>query len=142
MFVRVIIFLLLSVLAGSAGAAQVYRWVDDQGKTHFSDKPPAHLRDLEAQQVDGVTTTRGARARVVMLSTRTCSICKKAKGWLRAKGVPFIEYDIDSSSVGKREFKRVQGNGVPVILVGADVVYGFRKGQLKSLLVEAGYLKK
>jgi len=32
----------LVFLAGAAQAGPLYRWVDDQGKTHFSDKPPAN----------------------------------------------------------------------------------------------------
>ncbi|MDP2809404.1 MAG: DUF4124 domain-containing protein [Rhodocyclaceae bacterium] len=30
----------LAIFAGPAAAGEVYRWVDEQGKTHFSDTPP------------------------------------------------------------------------------------------------------
>lgn len=32
---------LMLVLAGAAAAADVYKWVDDQGKVHYGDRPPA-----------------------------------------------------------------------------------------------------
>ena len=46
---------LLVVLAASPGAAQVYRWVDEDGKVHFSDKKPetkaAETVNIEAPPV-------------------------------------------------------------------------------------------
>ncbi len=34
-----VILLLVTGLAGVAGAAEVYRWVDDSGQVHYSDRP-------------------------------------------------------------------------------------------------------
>lgn len=36
------------VMASLSGAAEVYRWTDENGRVHFSDKPP---RDREAENI-------------------------------------------------------------------------------------------
>lgn len=35
---------LVLLAVGTAGAAELYRWVDDQGVTHFGDRPPANVQ--------------------------------------------------------------------------------------------------
>ncbi|MFT5446789.1 MAG: hypothetical protein ACI9DC_001964 [Gammaproteobacteria bacterium] len=48
------LFLALLFLGGLANAAEIHKWVDRNGKTHFGDRPPAdgtpsrevHLRDI------------------------------------------------------------------------------------------------
>jgi hypothetical protein len=40
MTVRVLLVIAFALLAAAAGAADVYRWVDAEGKVHFSDSPP------------------------------------------------------------------------------------------------------
>ncbi|MGD2081980.1 MAG: DUF4124 domain-containing protein [Chromatiales bacterium] len=46
---RVAGFLLSAVVCSSTLGAGVYRWVDEQGRTHFGDRPPV---SAEAQAVD------------------------------------------------------------------------------------------
>lgn len=36
-----------------------------------------------------------------------------------------VEYDVEKSSKGKRDFKRLGGTGVPIILVGQKRLNGF-----------------
>ena len=42
-------FLLTMPLCTSAAGAGVYRWVDEQGRTHFGDRPPV---SVDAQEVE------------------------------------------------------------------------------------------
>ncbi|WP_444943115.1 DUF4124 domain-containing protein [Microbulbifer sp. ZKSA006] len=41
---------LLLAVSATAASAEMYRWVDENGRVHFSDRPPA---DAEAQNVSG-----------------------------------------------------------------------------------------
>lgn len=43
-------FLILSLLAGSAQAATVYRWVDEDGKVHYSDSPRPGAERIELRK--------------------------------------------------------------------------------------------
>ena len=46
------LLLLWLLLASTAPAGQVYRWVDDDGTVHFSDDPPADARkDAESREL-------------------------------------------------------------------------------------------
>ena len=46
--IRAISLLLMALLAFSVSAQEVYKWTDDQGVVHFSDRKPA---DAPAQAV-------------------------------------------------------------------------------------------
>ena len=60
-----------------------------------------------------------------MYSTTWCGVCKKAKRYFKSKKIPFTEYDIEKSEQAAREFKKLRGRGVPVILVGDSRMNGF-----------------
>ncbi len=149
---RLLLCLLLqaSVLAaGTVSGAQVYRWVDEDGTIHFSDKPPSEqgARDLQIKSYEGVAnisvvpgqTAKGGPA-VKILSTTWCGVCTKAKAYLSQKGVAFREYDVERSDTGKREYKRLNGKGVPIILVGDQRMDGFNRSKLEAMLRKDGLL--
>jgi len=54
-FLRGVIFILCAVPV--LVFAQVYRWTDDKGSTHYGDKPPAGAHDIE--RLEGVV--KGAK---------------------------------------------------------------------------------
>ncbi len=43
------LLLALTTVAGTAGATEIYRWVDAQGNVHFGDSPPS---DRQAEQIE------------------------------------------------------------------------------------------
>ncbi len=143
---RLLLCLLLQVSvfgAGTVSGAQVYRWVDGNGTIHFSDKPPSEqgARDLQIKSYEGsanVSVVPGQAAKsgptVTILSTTWCGVCKKAKTYLSEKGVAFREYDVERSEAGRREYKRLNGKGVPIILVGVQRMDGFDRSKLEALL--------
>ena len=49
-----------ALLAASAANAQVYRWVDDQGKVHYGERPPSGAKAAPVQ--DKLATPPGAPA--------------------------------------------------------------------------------
>ncbi|MCP5439966.1 MAG: glutaredoxin family protein [Chromatiaceae bacterium] len=129
------IFLLLFVCVALSNAAhaEIYRWVDENGKVHFSDKPSwSHSSEqvtLRINTYEGVTYDTssidvGAK-KVVMYSASWCGVCKKAKRYFAEKGVTYTEYDVEKSVEGKSAFKKLGGKGVPVILVGSRRMNGF-----------------
>lgn len=54
-----VISALLATLAGSLQAQEMYKWTDENGVVHFSDKKPAG-RDVEAQNVPSGPPLQGA----------------------------------------------------------------------------------
>jgi hypothetical protein len=47
------------------------------------------------------------------------------RGYLRKNNIAFFEYDVEQSPEGQRQFKMLQGNGVPLLLVKNYVLRGF-----------------
>jgi len=137
----IISFFLLSMVMTGTVYSKIYKWVDEDGKTHMSDKPP-RMRDFDEIKVKvnmisspkpsikGDTTATdqrkpAANKKVIMYSAEWCGICKRAKRYFNANNIPFTEYDIDKSKKGRREYERLGGGGIPIILVGKQRINGF-----------------
>lgn len=142
---------LLCCLSATA-AAEVYRWTDENGRTHFGDKPRGGAEEikLEVRTVNTVTLEyleewkyKGEPARaprgLVMYSTSWCGYCKKARRYFRSEGIAFTEKDIEESAAAKKEYQRLGGNGgVPFLVKGRQTMHGFSVSGFKALLKRAG----
>lgn len=136
--------------------AEVYKWVDKSGRTHFSDQAPLNIEseniDLgeivtytSAKVVDNETDVTGTpnedkakakkyrRKKVVMYSAAWCGVCTKAKRYFKKNRIPFKEYDIDKSKKGRSDFKKLKARGIPVILVGKKRLNGFNIKKFESI---------
>ena len=71
---------------------------------------------------------------VVLYSTDWCGNCKMTRAYLRENNIPFFEYDVDKSPEGQRQYKALQGNGVPLLLVKNNVVRGFNPQAIQDAL--------
>lgn len=128
-------FLLLLGLAVAvsvpAAAGDIYQWTDSQGRVHFGDRPPDAKRNEPLEVRPNVMerlppAPAAAPAReVVLYSTRRCGFCRQARAHFRAQGIPFTEYDIETTARGARDFRRLGGRGVPIILIGEQRMDGF-----------------
>lgn len=63
--------------------------------------------------------------RVVLYSSASCSVCRRAKAFLRGRGIPFREMDIGTNRRARKELERLGGRGVPLLLVGDERLDGF-----------------
>lgn len=138
-----------AVLAPAAPAAGVYKWTDADGRMHFGDRPPEDvaIQEIKIQTFDGPAEVSGVSAAavdrsVILFSATWCGVCTRAKEHLKARGVLFTEHDVEKSGIGKSEFKRLNGKGVPIILVGQQRMNGFSATGLDKLLRDAGLLKR
>ena len=134
----------LLALACTAAHADLYRWVDADGKVHYSDQlPPADVKQVEKKK-DPATGARpssgkpanGAAADALQQAVKNfpltlynseCGeLCKAARDLLVKRGVPFTEKDATDSTV-QAELKKVTGGAleVPVLTIGSNVVRGF-----------------
>lgn len=83
-------------------------------------------------------STSAQKKIVEIYSTPTCHFCQMAKEFFGEHGVEYTNYDV-SKDIEKRQemFNITSQMGVPVIVVGDDVVIGFDKGKLSELLAIA-----
>lgn len=81
------------------------------------------------------TNTSAKQKLVEIYSTPTCHFCHLAKDWFTEKGVKFVDFDVSTDVEKRKHIMEVTGQmGVPVIIIGADVVIGFNQDKLSELL--------
>ncbi|HEX9573374.1 MAG TPA: glutaredoxin domain-containing protein [Myxococcales bacterium] len=103
-------------------AISVAALIVDRGSAWYFDPRPGNAAD-----------------HVVVYTTRWCPVCERLRQCLRKHGVPFEERDIESSLRARAEWSAIDGYGVPLTLVGQQIAYGLRQGQLQIALAAAGY---
>jgi glutaredoxin 3 len=81
------------------------------------------------------TENKIAEQDVEIYSTPTCHYCHLAKDWFVENGVKFVDFDVSVDIEKRRHIMEITGQmGVPVIIVGSDVVIGFNQTKLEELL--------
>ena len=72
---------------------------------------------------------------ITIYSTPTCHFCKMAKEFFTEKGVSFTDYNVAADAAKREEMIHLTGQlGVPVIVVGGDVMVGFDRARLADKL--------
>ena len=72
---------------------------------------------------------------VTIYSTPTCHFCVEAKGFLKEKGIEYTDFDVSADLEKRKEMIEKSGQiGVPVIYVDEEMMVGFDKGKLSTLL--------
>jgi glutaredoxin len=134
------------LLLAASGHAEIYQWTDAEGVIHFGDRPPSgasakHIT-VEINSYQSVTVEPfeafqserpGNSHGVVMYSTSWCGFCKRARAYFRRQGIAYQEYDVENSAKGRRDYKKLNGHGVPIILVGRQRMNGFSVGRFQRL---------
>jgi len=143
--------LMAAGLLSLPASSQLYKWTDEQGRIHYSDKAPdkGNAKKIEikinsysgpaAVSSLGKAAPGAAKGRVKMLTTTWCGYCRQARAYLSSKGIPFEDLDVEKSAPGKQEYTALKGRGVPIILVGSQRMDGYDQAGLDSMLRAAGH---
>jgi glutaredoxin len=157
MFARFRLAALLAVAfmlpALAAAQTSVYRWVDKDGKVHYSDAPPPEpTNNLTQKRVGGgyageasplpyATQMAMQKSPVVIYTGADCGDpCKQGRDLLSRRGIPFSERDAQANQDDAEALKKLVGAiEVPVLVVGSGKVKGYEEGAWHSALDAAGY---
>lgn len=72
---------------------------------------------------------------IKVYSTPTCPYCKMVKELLSSKSVEYQDIDVSASQESLDEMISVSGQmGVPVVVIGDEVIRGFNKDKIESLI--------
>ena len=72
---------------------------------------------------------------VTIYSTTTCTYCKMAKQFFSDNNIKYQEHDVGSDLEKRKEMIEKSGQmGVPVIIIGDDIVVGFDQARISKLL--------
>jgi len=140
-------------LAATAAVAQtdVYRWVDRDGKVHFSDTPPPlDAKSASQKRLGGgyveqeypyAVQVAMKRNPVTLYAAPSCGeACTSGRELLSKRGVPFSERDASSNAQAQEALKKLIGGlEVPVLVVGESTLKGYEQSQWQAALDGAGY---
>jgi glutaredoxin len=76
---------------------------------------------------------------VVLYTTKWCPYCRSLRLYLDAYRIPYKEHDVEKSLSGFMGFWALRGRGVPVSVIGPDVVYGYDMARINRSLAALGY---
>ena len=151
---RLSVLLAAALLLPALAAAQsnVYRWVDKDGKVHYSDTPPPEpAKSVTQKRVGGGYTESSQLPYATQIAVRKSPVtlftgadcgdpCRQGRDLLGKRGIPFTERDAQANADDAEALKKLVGGiEVPVLTVGAAKVKGFEEGAWHSALDGAGY---
>ncbi|MEW6981236.1 glutaredoxin domain-containing protein [Colwelliaceae bacterium 6471] len=143
-------FLLLAITISWTATAEIYKWTDENGKVHFSDKQPTN-KDAETLDEQALASRYSSYAQVavkvlpydasknrkpdklVIYTTTHCGYCAKARKYFAEKKIPYKEKNIETSKKYNREFKKFGGKGVPVLFWGKYKMTGFSVARFEKM---------
>ncbi len=143
-----------AMLVAATAGAQMYRWVDKDGKVQYTDTPPpAAAKSVQKRATAPASTATGPAAPyavqqaaknfpVVVYTAPSCGQpCADGKALLAARGVPYREIAVGpESGMSAEEMKKVTGgDSVPVMMVGRSATRGFETEMWHSALDAGGY---
>lgn len=73
--------------------------------------------------------------KVTIYSTPSCHFCHMAKDFFKEKNVEFEDFNVSSDLEKRKEMITKSGQmGVPVIVIGNELIVGFNKSKIVDLL--------
>lgn len=72
--------------------------------------------------------------KVIIYTSNTCGYCHAAKDYLDDLGVSYDERNVSTDMQARKELMQKGFMGVPVLLVGEEVIQGFDKARIDQLL--------
>ena len=145
-------FLLLVVASFSVNAGTLYRWVDADGKVHYTgEPPPPSAKSVQEKRLGAAGASNdnlpyavklAAQKYPVTLYVTNCGeTCDKAREHLAKRGVPHSTVDPQKPE-GAEALKKAAGAlEVPVLVVGSSVSKGYAASAWDAALDAAGYPK-
>lgn len=120
-----LITITILISASLAGAEIQQRGADNGSVTIKNTPSPAPTAPAKKQRFSGT---------VEIYVTDWCGYCKQALSYMSSRGIPFVAYDIEDDSSAAQRHKELGGNGVPLIIIGANRMSGFSAKKLEYYL--------
>ena len=137
----VLLITLLLLVFAQPSFSEIYKYTDKDGNIQFTDKKPPEKAKAETVKLK-ISTIKNSNIgthsissndKIIMYSATWCGVCKTAKKYFKSQGIPFKEYDVEKSAKGRKDFNRLRGRGVPIILIGKQRMDGFDRSYFERL---------
>lgn len=94
---------------------------------------PAKAKSSPTRQKRAAGALPARMPYIVMYATATCPYCARAREYMASRGIPYEERDAGRS----QEFSQLGGRGVPLFVVGPEVLHGFSPAALDAAIWRA-----
>lgn len=71
---------------------------------------------------------------IILYSTSWCGYCEKTRDFFDANGIAYTELDIEKSTAGYEGHKKLGGRGIPVTVIGDEVIRGYSEEKFRREL--------
>lgn len=105
------------------------------GAALFLSAPPAWSQELPQSPLNSPAAQTLSYPKVVLYSVSWCPHCKRAKEYLTANNIPFINRDVELDADAMRLLtEKYHSQSVPVIVLGEDevVLRGFDEARFQE----------
>ena len=147
------LWVLLALSVSFSAQAQLYKYIDKDGRTVYSDQaPPPDAKKVEQKKItrnvietdttDYETQQAAKRLPLTLYTTESCDDpCKRARNYLNGRGAPFTETVLKTEAQAKSIKARLGGPlEVPLLDVGGNALQkGFEEVAWNGLLEASGY---
>lgn len=145
------LILVLLVFPCALQAAELYRWVDSEGKIHYSDQMPAtgtkylQKKQLSPNVIQSSELPYALQLAVknnpaTLYATNCGEGCDKARQHLAKRGVPYTVKNPETPADADALKKLINSIEVPVLVLGSSrTVRGYSAGEWDKALDIAGY---
>ena len=131
------------LLCATGASAQMYKWVDANGKTHFTDQPPP--ANAKPSALKGAVSTATAdmpyalatamrNYPVTLYTTSPCAACDQGRSYLKGRGIPFNEITVSTAEDEARLRAAGGDGGLPFFIVGRSKFAGYQETNWDSML--------
>ncbi len=73
---------------------------------------------------------------VILYGTSWCPYCDQTKAFLERNDIPYYEYNIEVSSKGYHQYKQLNGQGTPLLLINNQVIRGYNPPVIMEVLTK------
>lgn len=150
---KIIVVLLCLAVTSLAQAGDLFRWVDADGKVHYTDQPPPeNAKKVEEKRLSSsiidtselpYATQQAVKKFPVTLYANDCGEpCTQARNHLTQRGIPFTSKNPQTTPADAEALTKLVGAAyVPVLVVGSEASKGYEKTAWDAALDKAGYPK-
>jgi glutaredoxin len=143
---KIILVILIHILALGISSAEIYKWVDENGVTHYSDSPTGNIpgpTETEYDEIQSADPTldsdffnildENQEAEVAVNSptveiyeTSWCVYCKKTKDFFRSRGIDFVTFDIEKDQQAADRMRTFTNRrAVPYVVINGQGIQGY-----------------
>ncbi|TRW96454.1 glutaredoxin family protein [Candidatus Methylobacter oryzae] len=141
MTIKPLLTLLFVMAFASPVQAEIYQWIDADGKAHFSGSKPVNPASIESRNdldTKSAPVAGKSAVSVDIYMTKWCPYCKKAMAFLNKNNIPFTAYDIeqDADAAARKRKLDPRYSGVPLAVINGAAVRGFSEDLYQEALAK------